>query len=372
MPAYVTIIAGLLAVLLLFYRRPYLTDKDSTPVPESSGSAEPAPLRISVIIPARNEERSLPNILTDLRNQESPAYEIICVDDGSTDRTAAIINEFAVRRISVTDKPDGWVGKTWACQCGADRATGDLLLFIDADVRMSPTALRRLIGAYQQNRCVISVQPFHRMQKLYEQSSFFFSLILLAANGLGFPFLHRNIGLFGPVILTSREEYDSIKGHYAVKNSIIDDLALGEAFKRKGIRFALYMGGRDISFRMYPGGFLELCQGWIKNYASGAFRTPIYLILLIILWFGGCISVIIELIRYGLQGAWPFFGLYAGLYLAWVLALWLISRRAGNFKAGAIFLYPLLMINFLTLFIISLFRKFFIRSVTWKGRKIKL
>ncbi|MEI8199602.1 MAG: glycosyltransferase [Eubacteriales bacterium] len=372
MPAIVTIIAGLIAALLLFWRHPALRKISDTN--EGTGQTETAalPPKISVIIPSRNEEYNLQNILSDLQNQDLPAYEIICVDDASEDRTAEVIGAFGVQYVAVISKPDGWVGKSWACQAGADRASGELLLFMDADVRLDASALRKLAGTYAANRGVISVQPFHQVIRIYEHLSFFFSLVLLAANGIGFPFGRRNIGLFGPVILVSREDYMRIEGHYPAKNSIVDDLAMGEAFKRKGIRLSLYMGGPDISFRMYSGGFAELCQGWIKNFASGAFRTPAYLILFIILWFGACTEVVISFIRTLTQESLPITAAGACLYLAWAVFLWLISRRVGSFGLGAAMLYPFLLVFFVILLLVSLFKKVFGRTVTWKGRKIQM
>ena len=383
MPALVTIIAGLFAVYLLFWRHPTLRDerkdakkdggrigkaKEGKTIESDSTSALP---RISVVIPARNEENNLPLVLADLQSQDFPAYEIICVDDASEDRTAEIIETFGVQHISVEAKPKDWIGKSWACQIGADKATGDVLLFLDADVRMSVSALRMLAESYVVNKSVLSVQPYHSIDRIYEHFSLFFSLVLLAANGLGFPLWRRNIGLFGPVILVSRKVYLSIDGHCCAKKSIVDDLAIGETLRKKGIRLELFMGGKDISFRMYSGGFRDLCQGWIKNFATGASKTPIHLILLIVLWFGGSTSVVIELIIAVSQGSLSKAGIFLGMYFVWAISLWLISRKAGNFRAGAFLLYPVFLVFFFGLFLVSLFKKIFGRTVTWKGRKIK-
>ena len=372
MPSIVTIIAGLAAAILLFWRHPILPGtgqaKNGLILPDTGGLMP----RISVIIPSRNEENNLRNILSDLQKQDLPAFEIICVNDASEDRTAEIIDAFGVQNIPVISKPDGWIGKSWACQTGADRASGDLLLFLDADVRLNPSSLRKLALAYSGSGGVVTVQPFHQTVRIYEHLSFFFSLILLAANGIGFPAAGKNIGLFGPVILVSGKDYRQVGGHYPAQKSIVDDLAMGEAFKRKGIKLSLFMGASDISFRMYAGGFRELCEGWIKNFASGAFRTPFYLILLIILWFGACTEVAISLIRAAAQGSLPILAAGICLYLAWALLLWLISRRVGNFGFAAALVYPVLLLFFVILFVISIFRKVFGKTVTWKGRKIQL
>ena len=107
------VLAGLAATVVLFYRIPMIPEKMS---PSQSIPA------ISVIIPARNEEQNLKLILDDLKKQALSPLEIIVVDDMSADQTATVAIEFGVRLISVHQKPEGWTGKTWACQCGADAA----------------------------------------------------------------------------------------------------------------------------------------------------------------------------------------------------------------------------------------------------------
>jgi glycosyltransferase involved in cell wall biosynthesis len=131
---YYTIIIGIICGAILFFKLPRLT--------KSSKKTEDNDLKISVIIPARNEEKNLPNILGDLENQTYSIHEIICVDDSSEDRTPEIIKKYNVKGITVSELPSNWKGKTWACQNGAKAAIGDILLFIDAKGTMYVTPLR--------------------------------------------------------------------------------------------------------------------------------------------------------------------------------------------------------------------------------------
>jgi 4,4'-diaponeurosporenoate glycosyltransferase len=353
---------GLLFGILLFFKRPILTDEGDFQVSN----------KLSVIIPARNEEFNLPHILEDLKNQNKPVYEIICVNDASDDNTAEVALSNGVTLINVTDKPNGWVGKSWACQTGANQAKGDTFLFLDADVRLGPDAVDKLEKAAVKHNCVISVQPYHKTVKFYEQLSFYFNLILIAANGVGFPLSKKNIGLFGPVILIGRDKYKAIDGHSSAQNSIVDDLSLGEKLIAKGIKFKLFIGGEDLSFRMYSGGFRQLIQGWTKNFATGASKTSYPLMLMIVLWISSCISAIIYLL--GLLTDYSTQRLMFSILVYVFVAAELLSasHHIGNFKKWLIILFPIQLIFFLSVFLSSVFKKVFRIKVKWKGRKIEL
>jgi 4,4'-diaponeurosporenoate glycosyltransferase len=223
---------------------------------------------ISVIIPARNEEISLPLLLKDLSAQSLPAFEIICMDDASEDATAQTALCFGEHLLSVHDKPKGWTGKSWACQKGAEAAKGDVLLFLDADVRLGKDCLRWLVQAYSECGCIISVQPYHQTEINYEQFSLMFNLVQIAANGSALP-KPVNIGLCGPVVLISQADYALAGGHKVARNSVIEDLALGMELKKASIPYQLFMGDTDISYRMYSGGLGSLLRRYFAACRTG-------------------------------------------------------------------------------------------------------
>ena len=356
-----TILAlGLVFGVLLFFKHPFL---------EGNGSLMQEH-KISVIIPARNEEINLPKLLSDLKKQNNPSFEIICVNDASDDKTADVATSYGINLINVTEKPDGWVGKSWACQMGANQAKGDQFLFLDADVRLASNAIEKLEQASEKYGCVISVQPYHQTERFYEQFSFFFNLIMVAANGVGFPFIRKNIGLFGPVILINKTDYLSIDGHSSAKNSIVDDLTLGEKLKSKGMYFKLFLGGKDISFRMYSGGFRQLLQGWTKNFATGAGKTSPSLIFMIVLWLSTCISAVIYFLN--LISDYSTINLVFAftVYCIVTAELFVASRHIGNFKKWLVALFPIPLAVFLFIFLVSIFKKIFRLKVKWKGRNI--
>lgn len=353
---------GLVSSFILFAQFPILKTKRS---PSSD-------YKISIIIPARNEEENIALLLEDLMRQKSTIHEIICVDDCSTDETYKIASSFDVKTIAIDEKPADWEGKAWACQVGGDAARGDILLFLDADVRLRENAIASLIHSYHENKCVISVQPYHKTEKYYEELSFFFNLIQIGGNGTSVGFMKENAGLYGPVILIDRETYNAIGGHLPAKNSIVDDLALTKALKKKGYPFKLFMGGENISLRMYGDGLKSLMEGWAKNYATGASRTPIFIFILVFLWISSSMSSALFLIKSTIYFDPIYFSIALFSYFCWVLELFRISYRIGSFKKTTILLFPVYLAFFLLVFFVSLFKKIFRLNVTWKGRKIKL
>lgn len=359
---YIIISAGILASLILFFHFPTLKIRKTSDTQ----------YKISVIIPARNEEGNIQLLLQDLMKQTANIHEIICVDDCSTDATHKVASSFNVKVISIKDKPSDWTGKAWACQKGAESATGEILLFLDADVRLCQNAVASLVSSYDENKCVISVQPYHRTVKYYEQFSFFFNIIQIAANGVGTAFLKENVGLFGPVILIDNNTYNAIDGHLSAQKSIVDDLALGEKLKKMGFHFKLFLGGNDISFRMYGDNLKSLFRGWTKNYATGALKTPFFIFALVFLWVTSCTLCVISLVESVV--ALDIFNILIiiAFYFLWALELFRISNKIGEFKTTTIIAFPIYLVFFIYVFLVSFLKKLFHMNVVWKDRKIKL
>ncbi len=355
------IIAGLISSRMLFYKFPNIGDETS--------SVEN--IKVSIIIPARNEESNLPNLLQDLKEQDYSGFEIICVDDCSCDKTFEIASDFKAKVIKVEEKPEGWVGKSWACQLGANNSTGDVLVFMDADVRLSKRGIRKIISSYIKNGCTISVQPFHMMQKRYENLSLVFNIMQIAAYGLGLPFNHKNVGLYGPLIIINADTYKTIGGHSSIRKSIVDDVALGRLLTKNGIPFKTFIGDEDISFRMYGDGFRCLIQGWTKNVATGAVSTYAYLVILVSLWMTSAAAIFFYMLIALIDENPMLSILYLFLYIIWVIEIKRVSYRLGNFRVTNIIFFPIYVWFFIFLFAISMVKKVLHIKVTWKGRKIE-
>ena len=329
---------------------------------------------VSVIIPARNEERSLPNLLDSLSDQLSSQDEVIVVDDHSEDRTKAVAERNTVRVLESLPTPEGWIGKPWACFQGARIASGEILIFLDADTAVEKNGLARIIQTYVEKDGVISIQPYHKIRKLYEQLSAFFNIIAMAGMG-AFTVLGgriKPIGLFGPVVVMKREDYLARGGHGQVKGEILDDLAFGSELQKKGIEVHCLGGKSTVAFRMYPNGIRELINGWSKGFAMGAAKTSIPLLILIVAWICGSIGTTRGLIESIAATNNAQIAISGGLYFLYSAQIYWMLARTGNFKFYTALLYVIPVAFFVVVFIYSLIRIFVVKSVIWKGREISL
>jgi len=335
--------------------------------------------RVSVIIPARNEAQNVPVLLESLRRQRRNPLEIIVVDDQSSDGTGEKAAEYAdigVRVIHPEPRPDSWTGKNWSCHSGAAEARGDVFFFLDADTRLdAPDALERLLGEHSIRGGMISVQPYHRVRRLYEQMSGFFNLIVMIGSG-AFSRWSRtgeSTGCFGPCIILGRDQYYEIGGHEAIRESVVDDLALCGLCRKAGIPVFCFGGREVISFRMYPGGMRSLIEGWTKNMALGASLTDTRTLIFLVIWFTGISNaglLILPVCTEVLSVPWMIAA--AGVYGLYVLQVHIQFRRVGSFHPAAGFFFPILFLFFVAVFLYSIIRIKILKSVTWKGRSIAI
>ncbi len=327
--------------------------------------------KISVIIPARNEEKNIALLLNDLILCSDMIHEVICVDDNSTDATAHIAKGYKITLINASQKPDDWTGKCWACKAGSDVATGDLLLFLDADVRIRCNGLAKIISEHERTGKTISVQPYHKTNSAPEQFSMFFNLTQTAANGTCFSKSGFNAGLYGPVILMSARVYETIGGHGAVSTSVVEDVKLGKQLKSCGFAYKLFLGDSDISYRMYSSGISELAGGWMKNYASGAFFTHPAVLIAVFLWITSCTATFAFLIRAIFMFDVVSVCIMSAFYIMWAVHLRFVQKHIGNFYRTTCILFPIFLGFFVGIFILSLIKKIFRVEVSWKDRKVK-
>jgi 4,4'-diaponeurosporenoate glycosyltransferase len=359
---FVHLLLWLVGYFLLF-RITLLSDKEGEPITKA---------RLSVIIPARNESERLPALLSSLRIQTCPPEEVIVVDDQSEDDTAQIARRFGARVISSHALPPGWVGKTWACHQGAKAASGDLFLFLDADVFLERTALQRILRTFDETKGVLSIQPYHEVKKAYEQLSAIFNLIQLAASS-AFTFKGDavvNKRLFGPTLLVSKENYTKSGGHEAVRNRVLENFFMSKMYIQNQIAIHCFSGQGAVSFRMYPNGLYDLIQGWIKGFTAGAGGTSTFILIGIVAWLTGALGTARHLAMDLFIGPTGTVSVFLLLYLLYAIQIRGYLGKAGRFHGLTAILYPIPVCFFIFVFLGSLVYRVTGHRFIWKGRRL--
>jgi 4,4'-diaponeurosporenoate glycosyltransferase len=335
---------------------------------------------VSVVIPARDEESTLPALLDSLQRLTVEVRDVVVVDDDSRDSTASVARAAGAHVVVRHGVPEpGWTGKAWACHVGASATSGELLLFLDADVVLAPDALAGLLEVHHQHGGLVSVQPFHRVVRPYEQLSANFNAVSLMASAA---FTRHRVGgrpmAFGPCLLTSREDYERAGGHAAVRGEILDDVKLAAAYDRAGLPVRCFVGGRSIWMRSYPGGIRNMADGWTKNVASGASAAAPPAALAAVLWVSahhavgvGATSSLVEVMAGApLTHGHPVLWAVAWVGVAWQLRS--ILGRIGSFRWWTWLLFPVPLVAFDLIFARSVVLTAVRRQVGWRGRKVDL
>ncbi len=343
----------------LLWRIPQPSQRQSAPAPAGS---------YSIVVPARNEEENLARLLPSLAGVAERA-QIIVVDDHSTDGTADVAKGFGVTVVSPPELPEGWTGKAWACATGASIATGDRIVFLDADVVVEDDGIDRVLDEHARLGGLVSVQPWHRPERPYEQLSAFFNLVAPMSVDAFTPLGRRRrpTGAFGPCLVLDRELYHRCGGHGApeVRGAVLDDVGMARAVHRAGASVHLFGGAGALRFRMYPHGLAQLIEGWTKNFAGGAAGTRPLTLLLVLAWISGLISA-----AYALGPTDLSLAPAAAIYAAYVAQLTLLFRRIGRFGVLTAALFPIPLAFFLVVFLRSILLTFVRREVQWRGRAI--
>jgi chlorobactene glucosyltransferase len=238
---------------------------------------------VSVIIPARNEERTIERCVRSLLAQRYPSFEILVLNDRSTDRTGQILERLAAEdaRLRVLEgqpRPEGWVGKCWAAFQAANQARGAWLLFLDADTYHQPAALASSLAFAQAHGAdLLSLLPRQELGTFWERALLpaIFGVILTFGGSPAEVNDPRNAAAKanGQFMLFRTEVYRRIGGHESVKDEMVDDFALARRVKGTGHRLLLAEGWCLVSTRMYRS-LSEIWEGFSKNSYFEARREP--------------------------------------------------------------------------------------------------
>ena len=369
-------------------------------------TSDPNPV-VSVIVPARNEEASLAACLESLTAQNGINYEIIVVDDASTDRTPEIARSFesttgkstaesralpatlpsetavgstahvaagvharpAVAVISAPVLPENWTGKNNAMAAGAKIAKGRWLLFTDADTVHKPGSLARALAEAEEHRAaLLSYSPEQEVRTFWEKAVMpviFAELATTyppqAVNDPASPIAAAN----GQYLLISREAYDAVGGHAAIANNLLEDVAMARLVKSSGRKIFFRYGGDAVRTRMYRS-FTQMKEGWTKNLAL-LFPHPVALASLRAAEFVLILANVIISVWAGFSGR-SNLSIQAAL-LAFILAGWFWLRiRKAHFPVSS---------NIVAILGLPVFAELLLRSkrshrrnaVGWKGRE---
>lgn len=334
-------------------------------VPRCRAVATQSRPAVSVVIPARNEENNLPGLLRSLAQQDPPLEEVIVVDDGSSDRTAEVALEQGARVVTSAPLPDGWRGKAWACQQGADVASHDLFLFLDADTRLEPDAFAAMTAQHALHGGALSIAAYQHTGRISEQLQAVFVWVMTAASGAFTP-LRKTTGLFGPCLLISKEAYDRVGGHAAVREQVLEHLAMGRRLQKQGCPIQSVCGRGILSIRMYPDGMGSMCRGWRKAFVDGAGWTPPGRMMAIIFWLSAAAAVALMLPIALITSSSML--LWGALYLVFVRQMMRQFRQLGQFTAWTALFYPAPLFFFFGLFALSSVQK----EREWKGRRFSM
>ena len=340
--------------------------------------------RVSILIPARNEAQRIGPCLKSLLTQDYPNYEILVLDDRSTDGTFNLVQTYSQQASKKSDRvlqlkvlkgkelPRGWLGKPWACYQLSLKAQGEWLFYIDADTWHLPETLKRTVQMAEKRKAdvlslltrqitqtwmeslVIPVMAFHLL-------AFFPARLALKAESR----LNRFAGVSGQFIFIRRSVYRAFGGHQTVKNEVVEDLNFGKQLVQKGYRVVLG-DGSDVSFcRMYTT-IGEVWDGFSKNFFPAVgYSIPLLINAIGILILGGILPFIVLIGGFKISLFWP--ALMFSLVLCLVRLLQAVQYRMSKwsvlFHPLGCFLFALIGFNS--------FRWYFWRGHGyWKGRRL--
>ncbi|MBN2073095.1 MAG: glycosyltransferase [Actinobacteria bacterium] len=333
---------------------------------------------VSILIPARNEEKNIKRCINSLLKQDYNNLEILVLDDNSTDRTAQEVlkisaKDMRVRLVSGKPLPTGWMGKSYACHQLSRQADGDYLVFTDADTLHGSSSISSSLAALLKNRLdALSVFPRQIMVSIHERMVVVFIhiaiMVLLPISMICKLKTPKICIANGQFMMFRKKAYYRCGGHRSVKNAVIEDVALSKQAKSHGLRFMIFDGRAAVFCRMYHG-LKEVIRGFSKFIFLAMSRSILKLTF-----------VIKFLVMLFLM---PFILLPLGLYffhwparllvlIATQVAVTLVIKIVLAFRFRErmldIIFHPLSIFYIAILSFNSVCQSIFSRKVYWKGR----
>lgn len=269
---------------------------DFKPLKESVFPEDLSAKKVSICIPARNEADVIERCVTSALKQNYPNFEVLVLDDQSTDGTTEILEQLSgiinnLIHIKGEPKPDDWLGKPWACHQLSKNASGDILIFIDADVWIEEDVIPKAVSELSQFDA-ITVWPEQIVETFWERQAIpliYFALFTLlpakyvertprwVPKGLGTKLAPLFAAACGQFIGFNKSCYEAIGGHESVKNQIIEDVELAKNIKIAGLSLKMLHGADSVFCRMYDS-HNELWNGFRKNFFVGFNKNVFFFI----------------------------------------------------------------------------------------------
>jgi chlorobactene glucosyltransferase len=331
-----------------------------------------------VIVPARDEAANIEPCVRSILATSYAPLELIVVDDRSSDGTAAIVERLAaapevagrLRLVRGAELPAGWFGKPWALVQGYRVARGELVLFADADTRHHPELVARAVQVLStEQAALVSVVSRQEMATFWERLIQPHLFLALASRVGDLRRVNRTRVEWdaianGQFILTTRAAYDAVGAHETVRQSVVEDMALAQAYVRHHLDIFLTHGEQYMSTRMYRD-LSGIVAGWTKNLATGvplAFppNRLVRRVVPYVMWLPALAWILPPLL-------WALFGwTWAAATTVISLVIWLVAYGVAGAPLGYALLYPLgaAMVGYIM--IRSVLRG---RNIEWRGRR---
>jgi len=333
---------------------------------------------VSVLVPARNEEKNIARCVLSLLALDYPTFEVLVLDDQSSDNTRSILEKLSHThsKLKVLDgefPPGNQIGKNWACSQLARKAQGELLFFTDADTFHQPETLKTIVTALEGEQAdLLTGFPRQEVQTWGERFLVpFFSWALLCFNPLALAYRLRLPALssaLGQMMLFRREAYLMIGGHDGVSSSIVDDLMLARKIKSYGLCWRVIYIADLISCRMYRNS-REAFNGFVKNLFA-AFDFRLLPFLFIYLWLAIMFWEPLIILMFMIFGQIPHIqASNLSICIGLSIILWLLPYIYLGIPYGLALLYPVTILAIELVAFTSL-RNNLIGNLSWKDRKI--
>ncbi|MFH5831842.1 glycosyltransferase [Halalkalibaculum sp. DA384] len=348
--------------------------------------------KVSLCIPARNEESNIRRCVETALDQRYPHLEVLVLDDQSTDKTGAILSSLKQNHprsenlvlLKGKPKPADWLGKPWACQQLAEAAEGEILIFADADTWFEKQTVGRVVRTMGRDVVdMVTVWPRQVLGSFWEKMLIplvYYALLSLLPVHYVFraprwmpPFLYSRVTpLFaaacGQFMAFKANSYHKIGGHQSVKSQVVEDVALAKKIKSAGLSMRMYYGSRAVGCRMYRSE-KEIREGFRKNFLAGfGYRLPFFGLM-------GLLHLLVYVYPFVML-AWAISAgsvaifMWAGIPVLLILAHRFLLARWFGWNPLYGLLHPVSVLWFQLLAVISAKDYLGDSSVTWKGRSI--